>query len=88
MGRSLWRLKYIAKSTINRVIKESLGVKLNNKNSMIMHKSSTIPECLDGFSMFIHKGFRYRELKISKYHIGFKFGNFVLTKTPVFPKKI
>lgn len=88
MGKSIWRLKYISKSTMTRVFKESLGYKIKKKLSMIMNKSSTIPYSLKDNTFYIHKGKKYRELKISQYHVGFKFGEFVLTRKPhIFPKK-
>lgn len=31
MGKSNWRLKFIAKSTMSKVLKESLGVKIKKK---------------------------------------------------------
>lgn len=88
MGKSNWRLKFISKSTIARIVKESLGVKIKKKVSMIMSKASTIPYSLKDNVFFIHKGTKYRELKISNYHVGFKFGEFVLTRKPhVHPRK-
>ena len=89
MGKSIWRLKFISKSTMSRVIKESLGVKIKKKRAMIMNKSSTIPNSLSGNTFFIHKGYKYRELKVTDYHIGYKFGEFILTRKPhVFRKKV
>nr|YP_740766.1 ribosomal protein S19 [Tetrahymena paravorax]ABI51675.1 ribosomal protein S19 [Tetrahymena paravorax] len=89
MSRSNWRLNFIGFSTMNRIIKESIGIKLVKKNSMIINKSSTIPQSLIDSTIYIHKGKKYRELKIKNYHVGFKFGEFILTKKPhIFPKKI
>lgn len=88
MGKSNWRLKYIAKSTMSKIFKESLGVKIKKKIAIIMNKSSTIAKSLKDNTFFIHKGLKYRELKITNYHIGFKFGEFILTRKPhVYPKK-
>ncbi len=88
MGRSIWRLKYISKCTISKIIKESYGISFFKKNSIITNKSSTIPKSLDKILFYLHKGNRYRELKVSKYHIGFKFGEFTLNRKPhVFKKK-
>ncbi len=88
MGKSNWRLKYISKSTMSRIFKESLGKKIKKKISIIMNKSSTIPSSLKDNTFFIHKGLKFRELKISHYHIGFKFGEFILTRKPhVHPRK-
>nr|YP_010411950.1 ribosomal proten S19 [Tetrahymena rostrata]QBI37920.1 ribosomal protein S19 [Tetrahymena rostrata]URP31110.1 ribosomal proten S19 [Tetrahymena rostrata] len=88
MGKSHWRLKFIAKSTMSKIIKESIGVKIKKKNSIIMNKSSTIPSSLTDNIFFIHKGKKYRELKLLDFHVGFKFGEFILTRKPhVYPKK-
>ena len=87
MGKSIWRLKFISKSIISRVIKESCGTLLRKKKSIIFNKKSTIPNSLKDNIFFIHKGFKFRELKISLYHIGFKFGEFCLTRKPHFFKK-
>lgn len=74
---------------MTKVIKESIGVQLIKKNSIIMNKASTIPKSLIEYTFFIHKGKKYRELKILNLHVGFKFGEFILTRKPcIFPKKI
>lgn len=53
-----------------------------------MNKSSTIPSSLTDNTFYIHKGYKFRELKIKDYHVGFKFGEFILTRKPnIFPKK-
>lgn len=88
MGKSNWRLKFISKSTMSRVFKESLGFKIKKKITMIMNKSSTIPKSLTDNIFYIHRGSRYRELKLNDYIVGFKFGEFILTRKPhVYPKK-
>lgn len=88
MGKSNWRLKFINKSTMSRVIKESLGVKIKKNFSMITNKASVIPKSFIDNTFFIHKGCRYRELKIGQFHVGFKFGEFILTRKPhVYRKK-
>ena len=88
MGRSTWRLNFISKSTMSRVVKESIGVSIKKKNSIIMNKSTTIPKSLIGSTFYIHKGKKYRSIKLLDYHLGFKFGEFILTKKPfTFPKK-
>lgn len=87
MGKSNWRLNFISKSILSRIFKESLGIPLKKKKSIIFNKKSTIPNSLKDNIFFIHKGFKYRELKISFYHIGFKFGEFILTRKPHFFRK-
>jgi ribosomal protein S19 len=77
----------MSKSIITRVLKESVGVELKKKKSIIFNKKSCIPNSLKDNTFLIHKGLKFRELKISHYHIGFKFGEFVLTRKPHFFKK-
>lgn len=89
MGRSNWRLKYISKSVLFKIIQESVGVKLEDKLAIITDKSSTIPESLIGNIVFIHRGNRLRKFKLSQRHIGFKFGEFILTRRPhIYRKKV
>lgn len=87
MGKSIWRLKFISKSIMSKVFKESLGISMKRRKAVIFSKDSTIPKSLKGYVFYIHKGLKYRELKISNYHIGFKFGEFILTRKPHFFKK-
>jgi ribosomal protein S19 len=60
---------------------------MKKKKAVIFSKDSIIPKSLKGSVFYIHKGLKYRELKISNYHIGFKFGEFILTRKPHFFKK-
>lgn len=87
MGKSTWRLNFITRSVMSKIFKESTGVKLKKKKAIIMHKESTVPNSLIRNIFYIHKGLKYRELKIYYYHVGFKFGEFVLTRKPHFFKK-
>lgn len=87
MGKSNWRLKFVSKSVISRIFKESIGIQLKKKKSIIFNKKSTITRSLKDNIFFIHKGLNFRELKINYYHIGFKFGEFILTRKPHFYKK-
>lgn len=87
MGKSNWRLNFISKSVLSRILKDSTGISLKKKKSVIFNKKSVIPESLKDYTFFIHKGYKYRELKLSIYHIGFKFGEFILTRKPHFFKK-
>lgn len=89
MCKSNWRLKFISKSVMSRIIKEALNFKINKKRIKIISKSSTIPKSLNNITFLIHRGINYRMLKIVKPLIGFKFGEFILTRKPhVYIKKI
>jgi ribosomal protein S19 len=71
--------------------KKKKEVKSNTKiniNKVIYERSSTIPKCFKYVTYRIHKGNDFRKLIVSKYHIGFKFGEFSFTRKPFyFPLK-
>ena len=72
-----------------KIIQESIGYKIEDRLSVIMNKSSTVPESLIKNIVYIHRGNGFRELKIMHRHVGYKFGEFILTrKLHVFRKKI
>ncbi len=88
MGRSNWRLNFISKSILSRVLKFELNLKVNVLDAAVVTKGSTIPQKLYKTTTFILKGLGFRILKISRYNIGWKFGEFVITRKPnIYPRK-
>nr|YP_004841713.1 ribosomal protein S19 [Ichthyophthirius multifiliis]AEL89255.1 ribosomal protein S19 [Ichthyophthirius multifiliis] len=88
MGRSNWRLNFISKSVLSRVLKYQLNIKVKIRDLIIINKSSSIPEYFDKVSTLIYKGSRFRYIKINKYLTGWKFGEFSITRKPnVYLKK-
>lgn len=87
MGKSNWRLNFISKSILLHIGKQIIN--LNKKKTLIFSKSSVVPHYYYNKSVLIYKGLKFRYLKLSKYHVGYKFGEFVLTRKPnIFIKKI
>lgn len=75
------------KQTINKdLIKKICLLKLTNslqgKNKIIFKKSSRILKIFKTNQILIYKGFFYRSLKITKFIINFKFGEFAYTRKP------
>ena len=61
---------------------------LGNKGVIIYNKSTTILSSFVDFYANIYKGNLYRRLKITKYIVGYKFGEFTHTRKPfTFPVK-
>jgi ribosomal protein S19 len=88
MGRSNWRLNFISKSIISRLLKFEVDLDVNIRDAAIIKKTSIIPKKLYKTTTFILKGLNYRILKINRYNIGWRFGEFVLTRKPnIYPKK-
>lgn len=71
MTRSNWKGKFICNSLLN---------KKNQNNINIWSRNSTIPENLKNKIVFVHNGKVFKKLFIKRSRIGFKFGEFSLTK--------
>lgn len=69
MSRSQWKGPVLNKSLIKKKIK--------NK---IWSRNCTIPFFLLGFSVFVHSGKDFRKIFITREKVGYKFGEFVLTR--------
>jgi ribosomal protein S19 len=57
-------------------------IKPTKKLLFIFKKNSIIPVELNNQFIKVYKGNNFRPLKINLYNIGFKFGNFTLTRKP------
>jgi len=83
LARSCWKLKFYTKHLF---IKNKKFKKFKNKNVkkklIIFNKSLPVLKTFIGISVNVYKGNFYRRLKISKYLIGYKFGEFVHTRKP------
>jgi ribosomal protein S19 len=56
-------------------------------NSKTKYRSAFInPECV-GKTLYVHNGYKFVSIRIHENQIGFKLGEFVLTKKRVFHKK-
>ena len=69
MSRSQWKGPVLNKSLVKK--------KFKNK---IWSRNCTIPFFLLGFSVFVHSGKDFRKIFITREKIGYKFGEFVLTR--------
>lgn len=73
MPRSNWKPKHISKCLLKAKIQDQ-------KEIYIWSRSSTIPESLNGKIVFVHTGKEFKKIFIKRSRIGFKFGEFALTK--------
>jgi len=87
MCKSIWKPLFFNKNLFIKVFR------LKKKNSkkkyfLIYNKTSTIVNTFVGVLVRIYKGNLYRKLFITKYIIGFKFGEFAYTRKPfLYPLK-
>lgn len=69
MSRSSWKGFYVSKSV------------LKNKNKKIWSRNSTIPFSYLNKKIFVYNGKEFKSLFITEEKIGFKFGEFIFTRT-------
>nr|NP_038188.1 ribosomal protein S19 [Synura synuroidea]AAF36954.1 ribosomal protein S19 [Synura synuroidea] len=78
MSRSKWKGKYIPRFLLKKNF-------ILTKKNKIWSRNSAIPFFLLNKDVFVHNGNSFKKLNISREKIGYKFGEFVFTKTT--PKK-
>lgn len=73
MSRSNWKPKHISNYLLKAKVQKQ-------KTIQIWSRSSTIPESLIGKFVFVHNGKEFKKFLVKRSRIGFKFGEFALTK--------
>jgi small subunit ribosomal protein S19 len=79
MSRSIWKKLFLDYF----LIKSSKSVKNIKK---IWSRRSSIPASFIGKTILVHNGKDFKKISVKREHIGFKFGEFALTKK--YTKKI
>lgn len=84
MSRSTWKIPFISKTLFLKIQQESSkqleSSKYNYKPFLISSRASTISSFFIGKTVKIYTGNKYKPVKITKRHLGFKFGEFALTR--------
>jgi ribosomal protein S19 len=78
MSRSSWKGVYITKKFLKKCSKRIIKVWARN---------SAVPACLINKTVLVHNGRTFKKLTITREKIGFKFGDFVLTRVYYRKKK-
>jgi len=78
MCRSNWKGNFIEKSILKKA----------EKDIRIWCRHSVVPSNFVGLSVFIHNGKEFKKILITREKVGFKFGDFVLTRKHVFKQKL
>lgn len=88
MGRSSWKFQFFSKNLWRKIFKFVRYRNLKYKKILLYDRGSSIPNCFSGFSFNVHKGLGFRKLMVTKYNIGYKFGEFSFPRKPFhFPIK-
>jgi len=74
MSRSKWKGPFIDLKVLNSRDSKS------SKKEKIWSRSSQIPSFLIGRTVFVHNGQDFKSLFVSRDKVGFKFGEFSLTR--------
>lgn len=84
MARSVWKFKFFTKSVWRKIFKFKKSINPNYKfNYKHIHdRSSFIPNLFKGSIFKINKGMGYRNLIITKFVVGMRFGEFAFTRKP------
>lgn len=77
MGRSQWKGNFIAKFLLKKT----------SNNVKIWSRYSIIPSELIGLFVFIHNGKEFKKVLITREKVGFKFGDFALTRKHILKQK-
>jgi small subunit ribosomal protein S19 len=73
MSRSKWKGLFVDKKIFNK--------QLAFKNKKIWSRNSVIPAFLVGNRVLIHNGLQLKKVQITREKVGYKFGEFALTRT-------
>lgn len=85
MARSSWKFNYINSFLYKNIF---LNKFKSTRTSKIFCRSSSIPKSFLKKSFYLYKGNSFVKILFNKYHIGFKTGEFGVTRKPFnFPLK-
>jgi len=82
MGRASWKGSFVEKFALNK-----LNVKSNSNYFNIWSRRSIIPSNFISKKIFVYTGNRFKPVFITRDKIGFKFGEFCMTRNAKIKKK-
>ncbi len=82
MARASWKGLYYSKNVLKCAIFIKIKKQIKGKNRVIFNKSSVIPKIFLGYKFNIYKGFFFRNFYVSRFVLGYKFGEFSFTRKP------
>lgn len=87
--RSQWKLPFINFIALQEMQqKKKLKTKTKKSTPILKKRSDIITPDFVNFTVKVHNGIRYVFLHIKEIHVGYKYGNFTITKKRcIFKKK-
>jgi small subunit ribosomal protein S19 len=82
MGRANWKGSFVEKFALNK-----LNAKSNSNYFNIWSRRSVIPSNFISKKVFVYTGNRFKPVFITRDKVGFKFGEFCMTRNAQFEKK-
>ena len=83
MGRASWKGSFVEKFALNK-----LNVKSNSNYFNIWSRRSVIPSNFISKKVFVYTGNRFKPVFVTRDKIGFKFGEFCMTRNANIKKEI
>ena len=83
MSRARWKSNFFSETIYKNIFYLKLN-KLKRKKKVIFNKSSHIPNIYNNTGVFIFKGNLFKKLNISKFNVGLRFGNFIISRKPFY----
>lgn len=85
MARSSWKFNYTNTNIFKNIfISKFKNIKINK----LFCRSTFLPKIFLKKSIFLHKGNIFAKILFNKYHVGYKMGEFSVTRKPFnFPLK-
>ena len=74
MSRSVWKGSFVTKNLLKK------NKKTKKNFFKIWSRNSSIPSFLIGKTVFVHNGKQFHKVLITREKIGFKFGEFSMTR--------
>ena len=74
MTRSVWKGPFVTSSILKKFERKKI------KNLKIWSRNSVVPEFLIGQTVSVHNGKEFKNVIITREKVGFKFGEFSMTR--------
>lgn len=82
MGRASWKGSFIEKFALNK-----LNVKSNSNYFNVWSRRSVISSNFISKKIFVYTGNRFKPVFVTREKVGYKFGEFCMTRNTQFEKK-
>jgi ribosomal protein S19 len=80
--RSNWKLNNVDKSMFKKILLLKVNNKLSGYNRIVFKKSNIVTKYFVNHKLLVYKGCFYRSFIITRFLLGYRFGEFAYTRKP------